>query len=106
MYVVGIWIKRMLSMLILLPPELHLLVLPSARNVSRTMIYDIPDPFQTFVAKKYAKIKGMQYDFFAKEWYLKTACCGEELYAPNKKTMVKIRLYHTRNECTGWILMI
>jgi hypothetical protein len=43
----------------------------------------------------------MRYDFFAKEWYLKTACCGEELYAPNKKTMVKIRLYHTRNECLG-----
>lgn len=24
-----------------------------------------------------------------------------ELYAPNKKTMTKIRLYHTRNECMG-----
>lgn len=43
----------------------------------------------------------MVYDFFAKEWHLKTACCGEELYAPNKKVMTKIRLYHTRNECTG-----
>jgi hypothetical protein len=61
--------------------------------------YKIPDPFQTFVAKKYANAKGLVYDFFAKEWHLKTACCGEELYAPNKKIMVKIRLYHTRNEC-------
>ena len=60
---------------------------------------EIPDPFATFVANKYANFKGMRYDFFAKEWYLKTACCGEELYAPNKKTMTKIRLYHTRNEC-------
>jgi len=63
--------------------------------------YEIPDPFATFVAKKYASFKGMRYDFFAKEWYLKTACCGEELYAPNKKTMTKIRLFHTRNECLG-----
>lgn len=60
---------------------------------------EIPDPFATFVANKYANAKGLVYDFFAKEWYLKAACCGEELYAPNKKTMTKIRLYHTRNEC-------
>lgn len=60
---------------------------------------EIPDPFATFVANKYANAKGLAYDFFAKEWYLKAACCGEELYAPNKKTMNKIRLYHTRNEC-------
>ncbi len=60
---------------------------------------EIPDPFETFVAKKYASAKGLVYDFFAKEWYLKAACCGEELYAPNKKTMTKIRLYHSRNEC-------
>jgi hypothetical protein len=63
--------------------------------------FEIPDPFQTFVAKKYSSAKGLVYDFFAKEWYLKTSCCGEELYAPNKKTMNKIRLYHTRNECLG-----
>jgi len=44
---------------------------------------------------------GMLYDFFAREWHLKAACCGEDLYAPNKKTMTKIRLYHTRNECMG-----
>jgi hypothetical protein len=53
------------------------------------------------VAHKYANFKGMQYDYFGKEWHLKTACCGEELYAPNKKIMNKIRLYHTRNECMG-----
>ena len=62
---------------------------------------EIPDPFTVFVKNKYSESKGLLYDFFAKEWYLKTACCGEELYAPNKKTMVKIRLYHTRNECMG-----
>lgn len=62
---------------------------------------EIPDPFATFVAHKYANFKGMTYDFFGKEWRLETACCGEELYAPNKKTMTKIRLYHTRNECMG-----
>lgn len=67
-----------------------------------TMIsYEIPDPFDTFVANKYRDYKGMLYDFFAKEWYMKAACCGEDLYAPNKKTMTKIRLYHTRNECMG-----
>ena len=68
---------------------------------SRMMNMEIPDPFQTFVANKYAKAKGYVYDYFAKEWYLKTACCGEELYAPNKKIMTKLRLYHTRNECLG-----
>jgi hypothetical protein len=62
---------------------------------------EIPDPFDTFVANKYAKLGGLKYDYFAKEWYLKAPCCGEELYAPNKKTMTKIRLYHTRNECLG-----
>ena len=62
---------------------------------------EIPDPFATFVAHKYANFKGMRYDFFAKEWHLKTACCGEEIYAPSKKILTKIRLYHTRNECMG-----
>ena len=81
--------------------------LPSVWSVSQHKMWlmlvslEIPDPFQTFVANKYANLKGMQYDFFAKEWHLKTACCGEELYAPNKKIMNKIRLYHTRNECLG-----
>lgn len=63
--------------------------------------WEIPDPFQTFVAEKNSNAKGAVYDYFAKEWYLKTACCGEELYAPNKKTLTKIRLYHSRNECLG-----
>lgn len=62
---------------------------------------EIPDPFATFVANKYKNTTGFRYDFFAKEWSLKTACCGEELYAPSKKIMNKIRLYHTRNECMG-----
>lgn len=63
---------------------------------------EIPDPFTEFCIEKYSKQNSAyKYDFFAKEWYLKTACCGEELYAPNKKTMVKIRLFHTRNECMG-----
>lgn len=62
---------------------------------------EIPDPFETFISKKYINFKGLVYDFFAKEWYLKTSCCGEELYAPSKKIMTKIRLYHTRNECMG-----
>jgi len=65
------------------------------------MSYEIPDPFEEFVKNKYKNHVGMTYDFFAREWYLKSACCGEDLYAPNKKTMTKIRLYHTRNECTG-----
>ena len=60
---------------------------------------EIPDPFQTFVAKKYSNAKGYVYDYFSGDWYLKTSCCGEELYAPTKKIMNKIRLYHTRNEC-------
>jgi hypothetical protein len=63
--------------------------------------YEIPDPFTTFVTKKYQNYTGMVYDFFAREWHLKCACCKEDLYAPNKKLMTKIRLYHTRNECTG-----
>ena len=63
--------------------------------------YEIPDPFETFVANKYKNYKGMWYDFFAREWNLKSACCGKELYAPNIKTMIKTRLYHTRNECMG-----
>jgi len=29
--------------------------------------YDIPDPFDAFVANKYKDYKGMLYDFFAKE---------------------------------------
>lgn len=64
------------------------------------MHYDIPDPFTEFRIEKYKRQNApLQYDFFAKEWHMKTACCGEELFAPNKKTMTKIRLFHTRNEC-------
>ena len=65
------------------------------------MYYDIPDPFDTFVANKYNNTRGLRYDFFSREWDMECACCGEFLSAPNKKTMTKIRLYHTRNECLG-----
>ena len=62
---------------------------------------EISDPFDVFVANKYKDFKGLVYDFFNKEWHTKCGCCKEDLYAPNKKTMTKIRLYHTRNECLG-----
>jgi hypothetical protein len=62
---------------------------------------EIPDPFQTFVAKKYANFKGARYDFFSGEWDMDCGACGEHLNAPNKKTLTKIRLYHSRNECLG-----
>ena len=63
--------------------------------------YDIPDPFATFVAKKYANAKGAVYDFFSGEWHVKCGCCKEDLYAPSRKILTKIRLFHTRNECLG-----
>jgi hypothetical protein len=63
---------------------------------------EIPDPFTTFRMKKYAEQKGgYRYDFFSGEWDMNCGCCNELLIAPNKKTMTKIRLYHTRNECLG-----
>lgn len=63
--------------------------------------FEIPDPFETFVRNKYANAKGLRYDFFSGEWDMECAACGEPLNAPNKKTMTKIRLFHTRNECLG-----
>lgn len=63
--------------------------------------YDIPDPFQTFVAKKYANAKGYVHDFFTGEWSYKCSACKDDLYAPSRKIMTKIRLFHTRNECLG-----
>ena len=63
---------------------------------------EIPDPFTAFRIKKYAKQKyGARYDFFSGEWDMDCGACGEPLNAPNKKTLTKIRLYHTRNECLG-----
>lgn len=62
---------------------------------------EIPDPFQTFVAKKYSNYRGYFYDFFAKEWSFTCLSCKEDLFAPSRKIMTKIRLYHTRNECQG-----
>jgi hypothetical protein len=61
---------------------------------------EIPDPFQTFVANKYANAKGYGYDYFTGEWSFKCSC-KEMLSAPSRKIMTKIRLYHTRNECLG-----
>ena len=63
--------------------------------------YEIPDPFQTFVARKYANAKGAVYDFFSGEWDYTCGACNESLSAPNKKILTKIRLYHSRNECLG-----
>ncbi len=62
---------------------------------------EIPDPFQTFVAKKYSKAKGYVHDFFTGEWSYKCLTCKECMSAPSRKIMTKIRLYHSRNECTG-----
>lgn len=63
--------------------------------------YEIPDPFEKFIERKYANSKAMRYDFFAREWTGYCGCCNKELYAPNKKDFIKNRLYHTRNECLG-----
>ena len=57
---------------------------------------EIPDPFQTFVAKKYANAKGYVHDFFTGEWSYECLTCKEDMSAPSRK-----RLFHTRNECTG-----
>ena len=62
---------------------------------------EIPDPFEEFVANKYANFKGMLYDFFAREWTGACLSCGVDLYAPSKKEFIKSRLFHTRNECLG-----
>jgi len=61
--------------------------------------YEIPDPFKEFVERKYQNFSGMKYHFFDKFWSTKCSACNTELEGPNKKTLVKIRLFHTRNEC-------
>jgi hypothetical protein len=63
--------------------------------------YEIPDPFQTFVANKYKNYKGYLYDFFTGEWSYTCKACKEDLSGPSRKIMNKIRLFHTRNECLG-----
>lgn len=64
--------------------------------------FEIPDPFTEFRIAKYEKQRGgLRYDFFSGEWDMECLACGEPLNAPNKKTMTKIRLYHSRNECLG-----
>jgi hypothetical protein len=62
---------------------------------------EIPDPFTIFVSNKYKDYNGNIYNFFTKEWSYNCSTCGEDLDAPSKKIMTKIRLYHTRNECLG-----
>ena len=44
----------------------------------------IPDPFETFVYKKYKNLKGSKYNFFSGEWSHECGACKEALYAPNK----------------------
>jgi hypothetical protein len=62
----------------------------------------IPDPFTSFRMNKYANQKyGYRYDFFSGEWDVNCGCCNELLSASSKKMLLKIRLYHTRNECLG-----
>lgn len=68
---------------------------------SSLISYNIPDPFEEFIERKYANFKGMVYDFFAREWTGQCNSCKEELYAPTKKEYNKNRLYHSRNICTG-----
>jgi hypothetical protein len=77
------------------------LVLQWGIGIDLIQSLEIPDPFQTFVAKKYANAKGAVYDFFAGEWHFKCSTCKYDLYAPSRKIMTKIRLFHTRNECLG-----
>lgn len=69
--------------------------------INKMISFEIPDPFDTFVANKYADFKGMMYDFFGREWTGQCLACGEELYAPSKKEYTKNRLYHSRNICGG-----
>ena len=63
------------------------------------MLDEIPDPFTTFLTKKYANYKGARYDLFSGEWDYNCGACDELINAPSKKMLSKIRLYHTRNEC-------
>jgi hypothetical protein len=63
--------------------------------------YDIPDPFQDFVSKKYSNVRKSVWDFFEREWNFSCGSCNESMSAPSRKIMTKIRLYHTRNECLG-----
>jgi hypothetical protein len=65
------------------------------------MDWEIPDPFDLFVKKKYENQKGSKYDFFAREWSYECSTCKESIYAPSKKILTKTRLYHTRNKCLG-----
>ena len=62
---------------------------------------EIPDPFTTTKTKTCSAQSGYMYDYFAQEWYVTCLACSTELFGPNKYEMLKIHLYHTRNECLG-----
>ena len=70
-------------------------------GVSMLRSLEIPDPFQTFVANKYANAKGYVHDWFTGEWSYSCSTCKEDLFGPSRKILTKIRLFHTRNECLG-----
>ena len=46
--------------------------------------YDIPDPFETFVANKYRNYVGAIYDFFAREWHM-NADVAKKIYMHQQK---------------------
>lgn len=90
-----VWISLILRRTLILD-------IPVAELYTRYMInMEIPDPFQTFVAKKYANAKGYVHDFFTGEWSYRCLSCKEDLIGPSRKILTKIRLFHTRNECLG-----
>ena len=62
-------------------------------------MYEIPDPFVDFIERKYVNTKGLKYHFFDKIWSTTCGTCNLELDGPSKKILLKIKLYHTRNEC-------
>ena len=79
-----------------------MIMIPLVKPIGTRMInLEIPDPFQTFVARKYLNAKGYIHDFFTNEWFYKCLTCKEDMSAPSRKIMTKIRLYHSRNECMG-----
>jgi hypothetical protein len=79
--------------------EVNSLVVEPKGEGNKITNLEIPDPFAIFVANRYNGYKGIVRDFFTGEWYMSCLSCDEDLFAPSRKIMTKIRLYHTRNEC-------